>query len=145
MRLIIDTGILISALLRDSVTREILLFSSLEFLLPEYALEELEKHKEGISTRSSLSIEEIDIVLSVLIDNIIIIPASKIKPYIENAYKIMGNIDLFDVPFVALALAIENDGIWSNDKHFEKLKDIKVWKTSDLLNFLKAEKGNQES
>jgi predicted nucleic acid-binding protein len=46
MRLVIDTCILISALLKDSVTREILLFSSLEFLLPEHALEELENHKD---------------------------------------------------------------------------------------------------
>lgn len=44
MRLVIDTGILISALLKDSVTREILLFSLIEFLIPEYAFEEFEKH-----------------------------------------------------------------------------------------------------
>ena len=36
MRLVIDTSILISALLKDSVTRGILLFSSIDFLLPEY-------------------------------------------------------------------------------------------------------------
>lgn len=40
MKLVIDTNVLISALLKNSVTREILLFPSLEFLLPEYALEE---------------------------------------------------------------------------------------------------------
>jgi len=105
MRLVIDTGILISALLKDSVTREILLFSSLEFLLPEHALEELENHKDTISARSGLSKDEIDIVLSMLMDRITIISASKIKPHMEEAYKIIGNIDPFDTPFVALALA----------------------------------------
>ena len=44
MRLVIDTSILISALLKDSTTREILLFSNIEFLLPEYAFGELERH-----------------------------------------------------------------------------------------------------
>ena len=103
MRLVIDTSILISALLKDSVTRQILLFSSIDFLLPEYAFEEIEKHKDNVSIRSGLSRGEIEIVLSLIIENITIIPASKLKPYMEKAHKIIGSIDPFDVPFVALA------------------------------------------
>ncbi|MDP3111984.1 MAG: PIN domain-containing protein [Thermodesulfovibrionales bacterium] len=137
MRLVIDTGILISALLKDSVTREILLFSSVDFLLPEYAFEEIEKHKDNISTRSGLSRKDVEIVLSLVTENITIIPASKLKPYMENAHKLIGSIDPFDVPFIALALSTENDGIWSNDKHFKNLKGLKVWKTSDVFNYLK--------
>lgn len=133
MRLVIDTNILISALIKDSITRELLLFPSMEFLLPEYALQEIEAHKSHISKQSNLSKDEIDIVLSVLLENICIVPASEIMPYLERADKIIGSIDQSDVPFVALALSIKNDGIWSNDKHFEKIKGVKVWKTSDLL------------
>lgn len=59
MRLVIDTGIPISALLKESATREILLLSSIEFLLPEYAFEEFERHKDKISKRSGLSMEDI--------------------------------------------------------------------------------------
>ncbi len=133
MRLVVDTNILISALIKDSITRELLLFPSMEFLLPEYALQEIETHKSHISKQSNLSNDEIDIVLSVLLENICIVPASEIKPHLEKAEKIIGSIDPSDVPFVALALSIKNDGIWSNDKHFEKIKGVKVWKTSDLL------------
>ena len=136
MRLVIDTNILISALLKDSVTRELLLFPSMELLLPEYALEEIEAHKETISRRSGLSKNEVDIVLSILLENITIIPASEIKPYLKKAQKIIGSIDPFDVPFVALALSVENDGVWSNDKHFKNITGIKVWKTSDLLKLI---------
>ena len=93
MRLVIDTSILISALLKDSTTREILLFSNIEFLLPEYAFGELERHKNSISNRSSLSIEEIDIVLSLISENIAIISASELKPYMKKAFKIIGKID----------------------------------------------------
>ena len=57
----------------------------------------------------------------------------KIKDNLTKAHRIIGSIDPFDVPFVALALSIENDGIWSNDKHFENLKGIKVWKTAEIL------------
>jgi predicted nucleic acid-binding protein len=136
MKLVIDTNILISALIKDSATRELLLLPSLEFFLPEYALQEIEAHKAQISRRSGLSESEIDVVLSILLENVGIVPASNIKPYLKKADKIIGRVDPSDTPFVALALSIKNDGIWSNDRHFEKIKGIKVWKTSDLLKLM---------
>jgi len=136
MKLVIDTNILISALIRDSVTRALLLFPSFEFLLPEYALQEIDAHKAHISKQSGLSRNEIDIVLSTLLENISIVPASEIKPYLKKADNIIGHIDPSDVPFVAVALSVKNEGIWSNDKHFEKIKGIKVWKTSGLFELM---------
>lgn len=138
MKLVVDTNVLISALIKDSATREIMLFPSLEYLLPEYALEELNLHKAAIARRSGLSSEGVDIILSILLENVTIIPASRIKPFFKKAHEIIGSIDPSDVPFVALALAIENDGIWSNDKHFEGIKEIKVWKTSDIMKLVWA-------
>ncbi len=137
MRIVVDTSILISSLIKQSVTREILLLPFMKFYLPEYALEEIEVHKPKISRLSGLSFDEIDILLNSLLDNISIIPAQTIQPYLKEAESIIGSIDPGDIPFVALALAVENDGIWSNDKHFEAIKSIKVWKTSDLLIRLK--------
>jgi len=137
MRLVIDTSVLISSLIKNSVTREILLSPFLTFFLPEFALEEIETHKKKISRLSGLPLDEIDILLNLLLENISIIPTQTIKPHLEEAERIIGCIDPNDIPFVALSLAIENDGIWSSDKHFEKLKKIKVWKTSDLIKHFK--------
>ena len=45
----------------------------------------------------------------------------------------IGAVDQKDVPFVAAALTFKNEGIWSEDPHFDSVKDkIKVWKTKDL-------------
>ena len=137
MRLVVDTSILISSLIKQSVTREILLLPFMEFYLPEYALEEMEIHKPKISRLSGLSFDEIDILLNSLLENISIVPAQTIRPYLRKAERIIGDIDPGDVPFVALALAVENDGIWSNDKHFKAMKQFKVLKTSELLIHLK--------
>lgn len=137
MRLVVDTSILISSLIKQSVSREILLLPFMKFYLPEHALEETEIHKPKISRLSGLSFDEIDILLNSLLDNISIVPAQTIRPYLKKAERIIGGIDPGDIPFVALALAVENDGIWSNDKHFKAIKQIKVWKTSDLLIHLK--------
>ncbi len=139
MILILNTSILISSLIKDSVTRQILLLPSMKFYLPEYALEEIEAHKMKISRLSRLSTDEIDILLNLLLENISIIPSQTIQPYLSEAELIIGRIDPNDIPFLALALATENDGIWSNDRHFEAIRKIKVWKTSDLLKYLKKQ------
>ncbi|MBI1820560.1 MAG: PIN domain-containing protein [Nitrospirae bacterium] len=110
MKFVIDTNILISALLKKSVTREILLLDSFEFLLPEFALEEIEVHKDYISRRSGLNREELDVILSILLENIAIIPFSEIKSNLKKADKIMGGIDPLDAPFVALALSVVKRG-----------------------------------
>lgn len=48
----------------------------------------------------------------------------------------MDNIDEKDTIFIALALALKADGIWSEDNHFEKQKEIRLYKNQDILNIL---------
>ena len=50
--------------------------------------------------------------------------------------EIMKDIDVKDAPFLAAALAIPNDGIWSHDKHFEKQNKVKVWISKELLKYI---------
>lgn len=59
-----------------------------------------------------------------------------IKDTFGSAKMIMDKIDKDDTAFVALSLASDNDGIWSDDKHFLRQKIIKVWKTAELLQLL---------
>ena len=137
MRIVVDTNILISSLIKDSITREILLLPYMDFYLPEFALEEVEAHKIKISKLSGLSPDEIDFFLDLLLENISIVPAQTIRPYLKEAQKIIGDIDPGDIPFIALALAVDNDGIWTNDKHFRKIRKIKIWNTPELLAYIK--------
>ena len=55
----------------------------------------------------------------------------------DEANSIIGNIDKNDVVFTATALAVENDGIWSDDTHFEKQNRVKLRKTAEILSLLK--------
>jgi predicted nucleic acid-binding protein len=137
MRIVVDTNILISSLIKDSITREILLLPYVNFYLPEFALEEVEAHKVKISKLSGLSSDEIDFFLDLLLENISIVPAQTIRPYLKEAQKIIGDIDPGDIPFIALALAVDNDGIWTNDKHFKKARKIKIWNNPELLAHIK--------
>ncbi len=45
MRLVLDTNILISAVIKNSTNREILLLPDFEFLLPEYTFEDSKQFK----------------------------------------------------------------------------------------------------
>jgi len=145
MKLIIDTNILISSLLKDSTTREILLNESLNFYLPEIVLSEVNKYLPYIIQKSELSEEEIKKILNTLLENLILVPIDEYEKKMDEGMKIIGNIDEKDTQFIALALSIENDGIWSNDKHFEKQKKIRVFKAVDILNLLEelSKKGKE--
>mgnify|MGYP001134305648 FL=1 len=59
MKLVIDTSVLIAALMKDSAVRELLLNPFFEFYVPEYCIEEIERHVSEISERSGLSVENV--------------------------------------------------------------------------------------
>jgi len=137
VKLVVDTSILFAALLKKSAVRELLLNSLFEFYVPEFGIEEIEKHVEEIVDRSGLSAENVYLLLGVLLASIQVVPAERILKKYREAEKIMGKIDRDDVPFVALALSFPNDGIWSEDKHFLKQEKVRVWRTRDLLKLVK--------
>ena len=145
MKLIIDTNILISSLLKDSRIRKILLNESLSFYLPEIVLSEVNKYLPYIIQKSELSEEKIKKLLNTLLENLILVPIDEYEKNMDEGMKIIGSIDEKDTQFIALALSIENNGIWSNDKHFEKQKKIKVFKTINILNLLEelSKKGKE--
>jgi len=132
MRLILDTNILIAALIKDSITRRILLLPGLEFLLPVFALDELATHRSKIVRATRLKGDELDLLLTLLLTSVTIVPFERIAPYLPEADTLIGAIDPNDVPFVALALAEEHEGIWSNDRAFERLPGIQCWTTTRL-------------
>lgn len=132
MRLVIDTNIIISALIKDSVTRRILADQKFQFVIPEFALSEIDKYKEEIISKSGLNKTNYNLLLTEIMENVDVIPAVEINK-VSEAIKIMDHIDPKDTVFIALALSIHNDGIWSDDKHFDQQNKIKVWKTKDLL------------
>lgn len=133
MRLIIDSNRIIAALIRDSTARDVIVKSAIEFVAPEIVLREIYNHIPLISKKNGLSVEENTMVLAALLDYIQI---ANINIYIENieeAKKLIEKYDMSDIPFAALALSIENDGIWTEDEHFMQQKKIKIWRTKELL------------
>ena len=98
MKLIIDTNILISSLLKDSINRELLLNEFFEFYLPEIVLREVNKYLPYITQKSKLSEEEIKKLLNILLENLNLVPIDGYKGKMNEGLEIIGNIDEKSIP-----------------------------------------------
>jgi len=132
MKLVLDTNILISALIKDSLTRSILVSPYFEFYMPEHGITELEKYKDLLKKKSGLNTKKLDRVLEHLIENIRVVPAEEFVKHLGDARKLLKEIDPDDAPFLALAMAIENEGLWSRDKKLKEQNKVRIWSTLEL-------------
>ncbi len=130
MRLIVDTNCIIAALLRDGGSRKIIFTKGIALLTPAYSIEEVTAHYRELLKKSGVEEEELGSIFLSLLRRIKVVQKQVYEPMLTEAVLL---IDSKDAPFIALALAVENDGIWSEDKHFEQQNRVKVWKTNDLL------------
>jgi len=138
MKLVIDTNILLSALIRNSKTRKILMESGLTFYYPKISLKEVEKYKWLVMEKADINESDFNELIESLLQYIILV--SEIDSLkIKEAEKIIGHLDPNDVTFIALALSLENNGIWSDDTHFQKQDKIKVYKTEDIVKLIEKE------
>lgn len=135
MRIVIDSNILFSALLKDSVTREIILEYRDSFLFPYYIFNEFEKHKSYLIEKSNISIEDFNKLLELILSKVTIIPPEVLQKHKSEALNIVKDIDKDDVIFFACALAYPGSAIWSDDKALKKQHAIKIFNTSEMLKY----------
>lgn len=134
MILIVDTNIIFAGLLRNSTTRTLLIDPPFILYAPETAIKEIRKYEEQIIQRSGLTKIEFETLLNLITDSITIIEKEKYQQHIKEAAKHIG--DPGDIPFLALALSMPNNGIWTeNVKHYKKA-NIKIWTTKEIMNKL---------
>lgn len=136
MRIIIDTNILFSALLKDSTTRRILSTSSVTFCYPEPALHAVRKYQSYLIEKSGLSELEFLALFHSFLLFIQIIPTEVMKQERKRAKEIMEHIDEGDVVFIAAALTYGDTPIWSDDKDFDQQKEVVHFKTKDIVPLL---------
>jgi predicted nucleic acid-binding protein len=133
MKVVLDTNILISALIRKSTTRRLIVELDDELFYPSSGLKEIHRHKELIQRKSGLSEKEFNSILDILFGYIELVPTKVLQSSIEEAKKVMLPIDEKDVVFLATALALENAMIWSDNKHFKHQNKAKVKTTQEML------------
>lgn len=132
--IVIDTNILIAALIRNGLVRESLNNHNINFIFPEYGINEIYCYKDEIMTKAEISEREFNILLLRLLKYIKLIPLEIIIDFREEADKIIGNIHKEDAVFIATALAF-NCPIWSDDNisRTDVLDDYQKLSVSEVL------------
>src|SRR3989344_5571482 len=130
MKFVVDTNILYTFFWKTSLTNKVLLTQDLELFSPEFALEEINLHKQDILKKTKLSEKEFKELRTDLAIAVEFLPIEKYKDFFEPAKKICP--DSNDIDFFALALKLDLP-IWSNDSLLKKQNAVNVFSTSDLL------------
>src|SRR3990172_7166118 len=123
MNIVIDTNIFISALIKNSLTRHLIINSKDNLLFPEFEFIEIKNHLPEILEKSGLSHKELEDLIKNLLRYVKVVRTEEIINYKNRAFGIMGEIDKGDIIFIATALAT-NAVIWSDDKHFKKQNEV---------------------
>jgi predicted nucleic acid-binding protein len=130
MEIVLDTNILISSLLKEGLTRKIILISPFEMHTLEFANYEMDVHKEELLLKSKLDEKSYDLLKEVIFDRVNLVPLEEIEAFRGIAEEIMGDIDIDDSPFLALAMSLKCP-IWSNDVHFKRQNVVKAFSTKE--------------
>ncbi len=135
MIVVVDTNIIIAALVRNSKTRKALISGKIKFVSPDFVKEELQTHESSIVSKSGLSREEFSLILALLLEEIEIIPYKEYKDKIPVAKRIMSD-DPKDVAYVACYRALGCDAVWTNDKDYYGKQGISTLDTKRILSLL---------
>ena len=136
MNIILDSNILFSALIKDSLTRKLILEYDRFFLFPGFIFNEMGKHKLEIIKKSKMANRDFDKLLRIILKKVLIVPSSILYSYRNEALEIIKDIDINDVIFIACALAYPDSILWSDDKKLKKQDDVKVFNTNEIKEYI---------
>ena len=120
-RLVIDTNLIFSALLSNtSAIRDVLLDDSFTFYAPNFIIAEIFKHQRKMLALSKLTDVEFFTFFNRIVDNVKFIPFNFISIECRQlAYNLCYDVDLKDIPFVALALEL-NAPLYTGDNKLKR-------------------------
>ncbi|MBI4394465.1 MAG: PIN domain-containing protein [Euryarchaeota archaeon] len=133
MKPVLDTNIVIAALLRDSTSRAILASPVHTFILPEHGRAEIERHLDDLVARMGMSRDEAELLLALITARVETVPESDFRSHLPEARKIMHDLDPEDAVFVAVALSVPCDGIWTQDKALRKQTRVRTFTTAEMV------------
>jgi predicted nucleic acid-binding protein len=133
MRIVIDSNVLFSALIKDSTARRLIFEHDEPYLFPAYIIDELERHKDELIEKSHMDKADFEALLTLILDRVEMVDAEQIRPWREAACRLVEDIDINDAVFVACVLANPGSVLWSEDRRLKRICCIRVINTRDIL------------
>lgn len=133
MILIVDTNILISALIKDAATRRLVVEIDADLYTPETTLKEILKHTGLIQRKSGLPKKDLTALIDTLLSYLSVVPERDLADHLPQATKLLGQFDPDDAVFLAAALSRPDSAIWSNDADLKQQHKVPVYTTQELI------------
>jgi len=133
MKLVIDANVVISALIADSKTRELIVTLEPDLLTPAFVHNEIENYEDLIVEKSGMKPARVAQFIDLLFQYIEVVPADDFHPAIDRADEAIGNTDPDDVLYLACAIACDA-AIWSDDSDFDEQDLVETYSTIEVIN-----------
>ena len=145
MRIVVDTSVLVAALMKSSRVRQVYLaFLSAEWIVPHAAKDEVERHVARIASLSKRSAAETREALGLLLDRAVFVEVLPSDPEYDFAAELIGRRDPSDIVFVAACLKAGALGIWSLDRDFDGIEGVPRFTTAGVARLLELAGGVDE-
>ncbi len=117
MNIIVDTNVIVAALIQRGIVRELILRRPGVFMTPDACVREVWENRDDWNRKKvpeTLVKEALDFLTDEFVS---VLPRSAYRAKEDEASGLIRDPD--DVPVVALALSVDNEGIWTfNTKDF---------------------------
>ena len=133
MKIVVDTNILFSFFWQKSLTRKLLITSSLDLISPEFALFEIEKYSQDIIEKIKITKKEFDVRFKELKEIVEFVDKKEYYQFLKDAEIISSDKD--DSDFFALCLK-NSCFLWSNDLILKNQKKVEVLSTKDIIEII---------
>lgn len=138
MDFVIDANILMSMLISGKASYRPLL-TYYNFILPDFVLVELEKHKEVLKSKTKMQQDEFLQWSYFVFSQLTILPNYTLsKESLEKSEKLLDKIDLKDVTYVALAMQLDLTLLTRDKPLYEGLRKQKFKKVVLFEDFLQT-------
>lgn len=129
MKLVVDANVIISSLIKNSKTAELLISPLLDLYAPKYIFEEITKYGDEIAGKTKRDIESLKEIFDTISLLINLVDFSNYELFITDAEKISP--DKKDLDYFALALKLDC-AIWTNDKKLREQERTKIYSTEEI-------------
>ncbi len=101
--------------------------------MPDYLFAEIAVHRDELSARMRTPPSTVDEALDLLRRHLIDHRLADYEAEMAKAQELLQGRDPKDAPYVALALALGADGVWSQDRGLVSQAGFRVFRTEELL------------
>lgn len=133
MIIVTDANIIIAALLGSRGKLTILTSQNHKFFAPRKIIEEIKKYEKEICQKVGCTSEEFKENLEALLFFIEAIKTKDYENYLEKSKTAIKDRDSEDADYIACALHVKADFIWTEDKDFSKQNLVKIKTTEEFI------------